>query len=86
MLQDPRNLFDKVKSSFVLALLSKWYLAIAIPAMSITYIVFKKLDELGIFDMILAEIEKNLGTIHFIAENCTSKILKISEFLKCIDF
>ncbi|WP_194966914.1 DUF2670 domain-containing protein [Rickettsia endosymbiont of Cardiosporidium cionae] len=71
---------------FVYGILSKWYLAIAIPAMTTTYIIFKKLYEKGILDKLQAEIEKDLIILEYIVERCMPKIGNINDLIKCFNF
>jgi len=63
---------------------SKWYFLIAIPACSITYKIYKKLEEKGIVDAFFAEIQKNLIVIEFMVDKCMDHILEFEKFYTCL--
>lgn len=86
MMQRIFQIINSAKGVFVYGILTKWYLAIAIPAMGITYIIFKKLDEKGVFDIILSEITKHLEMLERVAQKCTPKIIEgLPGFIECLD-
>lgn len=86
MMEKVYALMSGAKKTFVYTILTKWYVLIAIPAMTITYIVFVELNKLGIFDIIIGEIEYHLLMLEDIARNCTQEILNIKGFLRCLGF
>jgi hypothetical protein len=79
-------IINSARGTFVYGILTKWYLAIVVPALGITYVVFTKLDQIGVFDMIFAELNKDLIMIDYVASVCVEKILDFDNFLRCLSF
>ena len=73
-----RTLLHKVKSGGVFSslflVIKKSYWAIMIPAVSLTYGVYKILDEKGIIDTISGFIMDNINSISVYAHDCASLI------------
>lgn len=67
-----------------MGILSKWYFIIAVPAVSITYKIYKKLEEKGIIDAFFAELQKDLIMIEFMVDKCMDYILEIEKFYNCL--
>jgi hypothetical protein len=77
-------LIDYAKRYFVVSIIWSVYTIIATGAMSITYIVFKKLDEAHVFEKFRDVLIGSLSEITKVATDCTGLILDINAFVSCL--
>lgn len=71
-------------ASFVLGILSNWYLLVVIPAMTVTYNVFKSLQDHGIIDTLYNNVKEALLNIVDASSVCPEKIYDVELFFKCL--
>ena len=86
---DYSEVFSKLKGSqgsFIYSLMSKWYLIIAIPAMVVTYNVFKGLSDAGILDKMQKNLENILTTLVKVSVDCPQLLANFNAFLQCLGF
>jgi hypothetical protein len=76
--------FLSVGRAVFMGIASKWYFIIAIPACNITYKIYKKLEEKGLVDAFITEVQKNLVVIEFMVDQCMDHILEFEKFYSCI--
>ena len=80
-----------IDASFIYTLLSNWYLIIAVPAMQVTYNVFKALSAKdingqSILDKFQVIVQEALDTILQASTECPQKIADINKFFDCLGF
>ena len=86
---DYSEVFSKLKGSqgsFIYSLMSKWYVIIAIPAMVVTYNVFKALSDAGILDKMQKNLEAILAEITKVSVDCPKYLGDFNDFLQCLGF
>lgn len=69
---------------FVYGILSKWYIIIMLAAVSVTYYVFKGLEESGVLTSIEHTIQAGLYDAKSVAQQCIPKITNLEETWDCI--
>ena len=74
------------KGSFIYNILSKWYIAIAIPAIYVTYHFFKGLEKAGILASFTTNLKRITDSIEHISIECPQKLGVFKEFLNCLGF
>lgn len=72
------------QASFILGIISNWYLLVAIPAMTVTYNVFKSLKDQGILDSLYNQVSFVLKDIIKLSSECPQLIYDISKFMQCL--
>ena len=70
---------------FVYGILSKWYVAMTIAALVVTFWVFKGLQEAGVIQAAEKVVFKAFDESKAVAKHCMPKIANISEFWKCVE-
>ncbi|MEK6734287.1 MAG: hypothetical protein AABY27_04190 [Pseudomonadota bacterium] len=78
------NFINAGRTAFIYGIISNWYLLVVIPAMTITYNVFKALQDHGILDMLYNEVKGSLDILVKTSMECPQKITDIGEFLNCL--
>lgn len=78
------NIVNAGAASFILGILSNWYLLVVIPAMTVTYNVFKSLQEHGIIDTLYNNVKEALINIVEASSVCPDKIYDIELFFRCL--
>jgi hypothetical protein len=71
-------------ASFILGILSNWYWLVVIPAMTVTYNIFKSLQEHGIIDTLYNNVKEALINIVEASSVCPDKIYDIELFFRCL--
>lgn len=72
------------QASFILGIISNWYLLVAIPAMTVTYNVFKSLKDQGILDSLYSQVSFVLKDIIKLSSECPQLIYDIGKFTQCL--
>lgn len=70
---------------FVYGILSKWYVLVMIATVSVTFWVFKGLEEAGVIDSITKELKYGFLEAQAIAQQCSHKIVNLPEMWDCIE-
>ncbi len=79
-------MYQNPVGTFLRTVLFKWYMAIMIPAIWITYVVYVKLEEIGVISGVLGFITTQIEMLTRVATNCTGKILNMPAFLQCLQY
>jgi hypothetical protein len=87
----PSGLLDKVKTLFkspiilfVYGIMSKWFIAIFVTALIVTYWVFKGLSDAGIIQAAENVVFRAFTDTKSVAQFCVPKILHFSDFWECL--
>lgn len=78
------SFIDASKASFILGIISNWYLLVAVPAMTVTYNVFKSLQEQGILDSMYNQVYGVLQDMIKFSSECPQLIYDINKFVQCL--
>ncbi len=78
------NLASSSMGSFVLGIINKWYMLVAIPAMVIAYNVLYALNKNGVLDAIYDSVKLVLEELIKLSSECPSKIADIDAFFQCL--
>lgn len=70
---------------FVYGLMGKWLIAIMITALTVTYFIFKGLDEAGVIKGAEDVVFKVFNDTKSIAQHCTPLITNLNDFWYCIE-
>lgn len=70
---------------FVYGIISKWYIMVMIPALVVTFWVFKGLTDAGILQEAENVVSKALNDTKSIARHCVPKIANLRAFWDCIE-
>ena len=68
---------------FIQIILLRWYVMIMIPAVIVTYYVFKGLQSSGFFTIIENFISTKLDMLMYYAKICPTKILNLYDIINC---
>lgn len=79
------KLKDNPKAIFISGIISKWYLLIMIPSLTVGYFVLKGLEKAGILEKVENSVTSALGGIIGIAKECTPLIVKFYDFIECLN-
>jgi MFS-type transporter involved in bile tolerance (Atg22 family) len=71
-------------SPVVLAILSKWYYLIAIPALIITFNVVKAVDKIFTERGVYATLKHNLDELEYLSTECPQRLYNLKSFLSCL--
>ena len=69
---------------FVYGILSKWYILVMIATISVTFWVFKGLEQAGVIDAITKELKYGFLQAQAVAQKCTPKIMNLADMYDCI--
>ena len=69
---------------FVYGILSKWYLIVMIATISVTFWVFKGLEQAGVIDAITKELKFGFLQAQAVAQKCVPKIMVLGDMWDCI--
>ncbi|RYE13739.1 MAG: DUF2670 domain-containing protein [Rickettsiales bacterium] len=72
------------RGKWVYMLFAKWYLLVAIPALTAAYYFLISMDRLGLMNKLYNFIDKHLSSAVKATKACTPLIGNIKEFLDCI--
>ena len=78
------NFIDIGKRSFILEIISSWYLLVAIPAMTVTYNVFKTLQDKGILKALYDNVSDGLNMLIEVSATCPQYIDNIDRLFRCL--
>ena len=78
------NFIDIGKRSFILEIISSWYLLVAIPAMTVTYNVFKTLQDKGILQALYNNVDTGLKMLIEVSATCPQFIDNIERLFQCL--
>lgn len=78
------SLINTTQSSLIYTIISNWYLLIAIPAMTVTYNVFKTLEERGILKAVYDEVSKGIEQIVDASVKCPQYVYDIGLLFECL--
>lgn len=78
------TLINSTQSSLIYTIISNWYLLIAIPAMTITYNVFKALQDHGILEAVYNEVSNGIQQLVDTSMNCPQYIYDIGLLFQCL--
>lgn len=70
---------------FVYAIISKWYLSIAIAGLVVTFWVFKGLEEAGVLQAAEKIVSQALADTKSVARYCVPKITNFNNFWNCLE-
>lgn len=83
--------FEKLKTVlknpmvlFIYGLMSKWYIMIMVTAVTVTFLIFKNLKDMGVIDAVEKNISSNLTDVKSVAQNCVPKMFNFGEFWECL--
>lgn len=80
------GMLQGAKGSFVYKILTRWYLAIAIPAIWVTYYFFRGLQRAGILDAFTTNLKTITDNLTRISIDCPQKLGVFKDFLTCLGF
>ena len=69
---------------FVYSILSKWYIVVMIPAVVVTFWVFKGLEKTGILEAALKRVTLHLNETKAVAKYCTPLLLNRDALWDCL--
>jgi hypothetical protein len=69
---------------FVYSILSKWYIVVMIPAVIVTFWVFKGLEKTGILEAALKNVTLHLNETKAVAKYCTPLLLNRDALWDCL--
>ncbi len=69
---------------FVYGILSKWYILVMVATISVTFWVFKGLEQAGVIDVITNELKYAFRESQAVAQKCVPKIMNLGEMWDCI--
>jgi ferric iron reductase protein FhuF len=69
---------------FVYSILSKWYIIVMIPAVIVTFWVFKGLEKTGILEIALKNVTLHLNETKAVAKYCTPLLLDRQALWDCL--
>ena len=69
---------------FTYSILSKWYILVMVPAVIVTFWVFKGLTEVGILQSAETIVVDALQDVKAVAQYCVPKILNLGDFWECL--
>ncbi len=78
------SLIDTGQSSLVYGIISNWYLLVAIPAMTVTYNVFKALQDHGILQALYDEVSTGLKSLVQVSIDCPQYVYDIGLLFQCL--
>jgi hypothetical protein len=78
------NFINSSQASFVIGIISNWYMLVAIPAMTVTYNVFKTLQEKGILDTLYNQVSESLKELVSLSYTCPQLIYDVEKFMNCL--
>lgn len=78
------NFIDIGKRSFILEIISSWYLLVAIPAMTVTYNVLKTLQDKGILKALYENVSDGLNMLVEVSVTCPQYIDNIERLFQCL--
>lgn len=78
------NFIDIGKRSFILEIISSWYLLVAIPAMTVTYNVLKTLQDKGILKALYENVSDGLNMLIEVSVTCPQYIDNIERLFQCL--
>lgn len=70
---------------FVGSILRHWYFLVAVPAVIVTYALFKVLRDKGIIDAFERTVQKGLDSVIYISQTCFPYIPDMHAMLRCIN-
>ena len=70
--------------SFRYGILSKWYILVMIAVISVTFWVFKGLEQAGVIDAITKELNYGFREAQAVAQHCTPHIVNLPKMWNCI--
>lgn len=84
-------ILDKLKlllknpmSIFIYGILTKWYIIVMVPAVVVTFWIFKGLTDAGILQTAENVVSAALTETKSVAKNCIPKILSFGDFWECL--
>jgi len=69
---------------FIYGILSKWYIMVMIAVISVTFWVFKGLEQAGVIDAITKELKYGFREAQAVAQKCTPLIVNLPAMWDCI--
>jgi len=69
---------------FVYGILSKWYVMVMIAVISVTFWVFKGLEQAGVIDAITKELKYGFREAQAVSQKCIPLIVNLPEMWNCI--
>jgi hypothetical protein len=70
---------------FIWSIVSKWYIAVVITALVVTFWVFKGLNKAGVLAAAEEVIFRAFSDSKSIAQHCVPKILDLQDFWSCVN-
>lgn len=69
---------------FIYGILSKWYILVMIAVISVTFWVFKGLEQAGVIDAITKQLNYGFREAQAVAQRCTPHIVNLPKMWNCI--